>query len=121
MVQPYIPSVDVVGETALVYLDRRFSHAIAKSAVLERGVVNEAHPGIRPNEPSEAQLALGERALATVTAEPLLYARVDLMEGEAGPVVSEIELTEPYLFLRYAQGAVARFVDAICAELGRPA
>ncbi len=41
MVQPYLSEVDTLGETALVYVDGRFSHAVRKGAMLPAG---SAHP-----------------------------------------------------------------------------
>lgn len=46
-----------------------------------------------------------------------LYARVDLLAGTDGPVVLELELIEPSLFLGYADGAAERLADAIVASL----
>ncbi len=37
MIQPYLERVDEQGETALVYINGEFSHAIGKGAVLSRG------------------------------------------------------------------------------------
>lgn len=41
MVQPYLPAVDTWGETALLYLDGRFSHAIRKGPLLSDGAATE--------------------------------------------------------------------------------
>ena len=52
----------------------------------------------------------------------LLYARVDLIPGPDGdPVLVELELTEPSLFLGYADGAPDRLATAIATHLARPA
>jgi hypothetical protein len=40
----------------------------------------------------------------------LLYARVDLLPG---PVLIELEVTEPSLFLRHSEGAAQRFAHAV--------
>ena len=37
LLQPYLPSVDRDGETALVYIDGAFSHAIRKGPLLPLG------------------------------------------------------------------------------------
>ena len=42
LVQPYVTDVDTVGETALVYLDGVFSHAVSKGAMLASGMVHPA-------------------------------------------------------------------------------
>jgi hypothetical protein len=49
----------------------------------------------------------------------LLYVRVDLLPGPHGPLLGELELAEPSLFLGYAAGAADRFAAAITAEAAR--
>jgi hypothetical protein len=130
MVQPYLAGVDTHGETALLYFpsgpDEQglvFSHAIRKSAMLTGP--DEHVPGmykqetIHPRSPSLAEAAIARKALATVPGGPdrLLYARVDLIPGPDGPVLVELELTEPSLFLSTADGAPERFAEAIFSRL----
>ena len=51
----------------------------------------------------------------------LLYARVDLLPDEAGdPVVIELELTEPSLWLSSSPGAADRLAAAIKGALRPP-
>jgi glutathione synthase/RimK-type ligase-like ATP-grasp enzyme len=125
MVQPYVASVDSEGETALVYLGGRFSHAINKAQLLVAGAgVDDQlweNERITISRPSDAQRHVAEVALAaseTLTA-PTTYARVDLVTTPGvGPAVSEIELVEPGLFLRYAADtAPARFADVLVGLL----
>jgi len=124
MVQPYLAAVDTAGETGLVFLDGRFSHAIRKGPMLsgpDAGPTGLYRPEeISARQPSAAELAVAEQALAAVPGDtPLLYARVDLLPGPDGaPVLVELELTEPSLFLGYAPGAATRLAEAIVARLG---
>ncbi|MFI6453284.1 hypothetical protein ACIBF6_17170 [Streptosporangium amethystogenes] len=119
MVQPYLTRIDVTGERALVFVRNRFLHAIRKRAVLPPGLrydaPRDAHPGTEPWQPTSAELALAERALAAVPeADRLLYARVDMADDEAGePVMTELELVEPGLYLRFHQESIPTFVEAI--------
>ena len=110
MVQPYVERVDVTGETGLVYLGGEFSHAFRKSAILAEPV--EFEGGLMAVEQSSRHLAtVEERALGAQVASllpPTAYARIDLLPGEGGPVVLELELTEPSLFLHHDPGAAAR-------------
>ena len=125
MVQPYIVSIDEHGEIALVYIDGVFSHAVRKGAILrEPLVVNTAlfaAEDLAPTVADEAERALADAVLRYVQErEPVLYARVDLVRDERGePLVLEVELTEPSLFLGYADGATERFADAIARWAGR--
>lgn len=119
MVQPYLKAVDTYGETALVYLGGEFSHAVGKSAMLDGPYREAADPDererIEPRTPTAEQLATAERVLTACGADDrLLYARVDLIPGTRGePLLVELELTEPSLFLRHAQGSGDRFAAAI--------
>jgi hypothetical protein len=74
---------------------------------------------VRPAVATPAERAVGERALAAAPGEgPLLYARVDLVPDQAGrPVVLELELVEPSLFLDHDRGAADRLAAAIAARL----
>jgi hypothetical protein len=62
---------------------------------------------------------VAERAVGAVRdrfGTDLLYARVDLLPTPDGPVVVEVELTEPSLFLQHADGAADRFAVAVAAR-----
>jgi glutathione synthase/RimK-type ligase-like ATP-grasp enzyme len=116
MVQPYVPSVDERGETALLYFGGTFSHAIQKAPLLRRGAAPTgglfAPESITPREPTARERAVADRVVAWVAERfggSLAYARVDLVEGPGGgPLVLELELTEPSLFFLHAPGAAAR-------------
>ncbi|MGW2827796.1 ATP-grasp domain-containing protein [Streptomyces sp. NPDC001286] len=121
MVQPYMRAIDTGGERALQFFGGRLLHASRKRAVLAPGTAYDAdkvaHPDLEPWRPTPAELAVAERALAAVPdAAGLLYARVDLVDGEDGePVVMELELVEPNLFLFLHPGSVPAVRDAILA------
>ena len=73
---------------------------------------------IAPATPTDEELAVAAGALAAVPGpRPLLFARVDLLPGPDGPVVNEVELVEPSLFLRHSPGAVDRLAARIAAHL----
>lgn len=119
MVQPYLEQVDTVGETAMVYLGGRFSHAARKAAILSKEQTNStglyADEEISEYTPSEPERALADRVVATLP--PLAYARVDLLPTEDGPVILELELAEPSLFLHTSGGAPERAAEAFRALL----
>lgn len=130
MVQPYLSSVDTDGETALLFLagpdGLRFSHAIRKGAMLtgpDLGAESLRNPErITARTATPEQVAVAEKTLAAVPggAERLLYARVDLIPGGGdAPVLVELELTEPSLFIGHAEGAPDRLADAIVTHLRR--
>lgn len=114
MIQPYFKDVDEHGETALIFLGGEFSHAARKAAILSRDMSWStglyADEKIVPATASEAELELAERVLTELPG--LAYARVDLLPTAQGPVVLELELTEPSLFLAMEPGAPARAARA---------
>lgn len=115
LVQPYLGSVEGHGERALVFIDGEFTHAVRKSPRFAGGVeqVSEALPI------AAAERAVGEAALAPFR-DGLLYGRVDVAPGPDGdPLVMELELVEPSLFLLQQPRALERLADAIAARLGR--
>jgi len=113
MVQPYLASVETEQETSVLYVDGAYSHGARKGRVLTgTGALSPDDWDIGAREPSAAERALADRVLAEVDG-PLLYARVDLLRGPDGPVLLEVELTEPFLFLGLAEGAADRFAGAI--------
>ncbi len=127
LLQPYLPSVDSAGETALLYLDGAYSHAIRKGALLRldedatRALFAAEH--IQPRTPDADERALADRVIEAmpqlVDAEfPLAYARVDLIRAADGtPCVLELELAEPSLFLATDTDAGARFAAVLQARL----
>jgi O-ureido-D-serine cyclo-ligase len=122
LLQPYLARVDAHGETALMFFDGRFSHAIRKGPLLRRGEGPTralfAAEHITPRDASADEIAVAERTLAAIPfAKPLLYARVDLIHDDMGaPCVLELELSEPSLFFAQAPGSAQRFAGAIVAR-----
>jgi glutathione synthase/RimK-type ligase-like ATP-grasp enzyme len=115
MVQPYVASIDELGETALLYFDGVYSHAAHKGPILRRGVepTSEvfAAETIDTRDPPADERALADEIVARVG--DLAYARVDVVRGPDGPLVLELELTEPSLFFAQSDRAAERFAAAI--------
>jgi hypothetical protein len=126
MVQPYLRLVEE-GERALVFFSGTFSHAILKGPVLtEPGVIDNfrmPHPDVASHRPTDEEI---DTALAALAAVPWpsspLFARVDLALDETRkPVVMELELIEPNLFLGDHPRGLEWFVDAVATEGRRAA
>lgn len=119
LLQPYLDRVDAHGETALMFFDGVFSHAIRKGPLLARGAESTralfATEHITPRTPSPAELEVARAALAAIPfAPPFAYARVDLIQDADGaPCVLELELAEPSLFFDHAAGSAERFASAL--------
>ena len=122
MLQPYLECVDRDGETALIFIEGRFSHAIRKGPLLPAGAPSTpalfAPEEISARSPCAEELAVARSAVARIPFGELLYARVDLIRDAAGgPRVLELELTEPSLYFRYESRSAARFAAAALTRL----
>jgi hypothetical protein len=133
MVQPYLAAIDTAGETALLYFGGEFSHAVRKGPLLEPGMefVRTAYKeeSMSLRDPSAAELAVADLVLDALPATgagagrgDLLYARVDLVPGADGsPVLLELELAEPSMFLvldgTEGVASATRFAAAIAARV----
>lgn len=123
MLQPYLGRVDEYGETAVLYLGGAFSHAIRKGALLQAGAEPVsglfAPEEIRPRSADDAELAVAAAAHRALPFATPAYARVDLLrDAQGSPVVLELELTEPSLFLLHAPGSADRFASWLVHALG---
>jgi glutathione synthase/RimK-type ligase-like ATP-grasp enzyme len=115
LLQPFLPAVLSEGERSLVYVGGAFSHALDKVPVTGEFRVQEEHGGIITGvEPDAGSLEVAGAIVATLDPPPL-YARVDLVRDRGRPVLMELELVEPSLYLRTSPAAPARFAAAVDA------
>ena len=118
LVQPLLASVVAHGESNLVHFGGRFSHAIHKGARWDGDL--EQSRGLV--EPAADELALAQRVLAEVDRRgfgPIASARVDLARGTDGrPLLMELEIVEPSLFLDRAPARAPMLVDAVLCAAG---
>jgi glutathione synthase/RimK-type ligase-like ATP-grasp enzyme len=124
LLQPYLNSVDTAGETALMYFEGRFNHAIRKGPLLPPGGAATtglfAAETITPRIPGDDELKLAERVVRAIPFGTPLYARVDLIRDEArSPCLLELELTEPSLFFTHAAGSAERFAASVLRSCTR--
>lgn len=118
LLQPYLQRVDRDGETALMFFDGRFSHAIRKGPLLPPGGAATsglfAAETITARVPGADELQLAERIIAAIPTGVPLYARIDLIRDDAGaPCLLELELTEPSLFFAHSAGSAEKFTAAV--------
>ena len=113
MVQPYVASVDDYGERSIVWIDGELTHAMRKTPRF----VGDAERVDGPFPIADDERVVAEAALAPF-APHILYGRVDLARDSDGrPMVMELELVEPSLFLARHPPALARFVAAVVRVL----
>lgn len=119
MVQPYLKSVETYGERALIFLNSTYSHAARKTAF--QALLPAGEAGETPVEASGSEIAVAVRAVRALPVTAL-YARVDLVHADDGqPLVIELEVVEPSLFLGMHPRAAHRFADALIPLAARAA
>ncbi len=129
IVQPAIPSVAEVGEQALMFFNGEFSHAFNKGPLLAHGggllSGDEYVEQLSLATPTVDELDVAHRVLDAVrsVAPGLegrfpLYARIDLVATDEGPLLLEAEMFEPSYNVWLADGLVERFVAAVESVLG---
>ena len=110
VVQPFIASIREEGEYSLFYLGGKYSHAIQKVPREGDFRVQEEHgANIIAVQPDSFLVDCADAILRLV--EPLpVYARCDLVRGpDGGPLLMELELIEPSMYLRTHAEAPERF------------
>ncbi|HZV02498.1 MAG TPA: hypothetical protein VFF73_37675 [Planctomycetota bacterium] len=112
LVQPYLPSVEGYGERAVVWIDGAVTHSVRKSPRFG----GEHESVSRALEPTPDERAAAEAFVAHVGRD-LLYARIDLARDAQGrPLLMELELVEPSLFLVQSPPALDRLVRGIVSR-----
>ena len=126
LAQPYVASVDAIGETGVFFFGGRVSHAIRKGPILHRDAEPRPDSSLAGGQTSES-LALADAPVAFAQSvldaidERLLYARVDCVrDADGNDVVIEVELVEPYFFLTTSPAAAVAFAAAVVAWLDAP-
>jgi len=119
--QPVVESVHTDGEISVFVLDGRAVSQVRKVAAAGEVRVHEQYGGasyLAELEPEPAELAVATaRAVEELLGARLDYARVDLMRHGGRLVVSEVEATEPGLYLDVIPGNAVAFADAVQARL----
>jgi glutathione synthase/RimK-type ligase-like ATP-grasp enzyme len=116
LIQPYLASIEQ-GETSLICIDGEVSHAVHKVPAPGDFRTQEHHgAAVSAVEPTPAQVAVATAALAVPVTVPL-YARVDLVGSDDGPLLMELELIEPTLHLSEGASTVDAFAAAIVRTL----
>jgi hypothetical protein len=113
LVQPYASAIEQRGELSLVFINHTFSHAIHKQP--RAGDYRaQPHLGIDlvPCDPTDAEIAIATAALDAIPGAPM-YARIDLVVYDDAPVLMELELIDPYLYLDHVPAGLDRFTSAV--------
>lgn len=124
VVQPLVQSVRTEGETSVFVIDGRVVSQARKVPAQGEIRVHESYGGTTVAVPvSEEAADLARRtveAAQTLLGERLDYARVDQMRLADGTLaVSELEVTEPGLYLEILPGNADAFADLVVDRLGQ--
>lgn len=104
LVQPFIPDFDR-GEYSVVCLGGKVSHCVLKIPAPGEFRVQEDFGGTVRPAVAPPQVAALARDTLEASGRDWSYARVDIVNTAAGPLLVELELLEPELFLPMAPGS----------------
>ena len=113
LVQRFVPEVRTRGEWSFVFFMHEYSHAVLKMPKAGDFRVQRDFGGWWADSSPPRALVEQARQIVESVEGPLLYARVDGVETDAGLTLMELELIDPVLFLGRDAGAAGRFADAI--------
>ncbi len=118
LVQGYIPSITTRGEASLMVFGGVFTHSILKRAKTGDFRVQDDFGGsVHPYEHTHDDVALAQKVMAQCSGVPA-YGRVDIVWNEHNqPMVSELEIIEPELWVRNAPWSADYFAKAIANKL----
>lgn len=117
LVQPYVESIATAGEASLIFFGGIFSHAVRKTPKAGDYRVQDLYGGtVGAHRATNAEVDLGMRALAAAPAATA-YARVDLVHEAGRPLIMELELIEPELFLAASTDAPLDYARTLASLL----
>ncbi len=114
MLQPFLPNVITHGEIALMVIGGKFTHAILKRARSGDFRVQDDFGGtVHSYQPANDEITFAEHVVSVCSPTPT-YARVDvILDDDKRLAVSELELIEPEMWLRFFPTAAERLAEMI--------
>ncbi|EOD4833864.1 RimK family alpha-L-glutamate ligase [Campylobacter upsaliensis] len=112
LIQPFIESVEELGEFCLIFFGGKFNYAIHRQTQKDWRANSNYGVKIAPlKNPSKAHIDLALKALKALKSSNLLYARVDLLPQKNGKaLINEVELIEPSLYFDFHENALEQFI-----------
>ena len=111
MRQPYLEKVTTEGEISILIAGSEVSHAVVKRPAPGNFLVHQEHGGRTESCTVDGELARLSLAALRAAPRPPVYARVDWLFGPEGPLLAELELVEPDLYLLHNSAAADRFAE----------
>lgn len=121
LIQPYLQSIETSGEVSLIFFKSKgetvFSHGTVKRPANGEYRVQEEYGGSTTYlEMDKGLIDFSLSELETIK-YPFSFVRVDVVNWENDPMISEIELIEPDLYMRCAPDSADLFAEAIINTL----
>ncbi|EOG9532344.1 RimK family alpha-L-glutamate ligase [Campylobacter upsaliensis] len=112
LIQPFIESVEELGEFCLIFFGGKFNYAIHRQTQKDWRANSNYGVKIAPlKNPSKTHIDLALKALKALKSSNLLYARVDLLPQKNGKaLINEVELIEPSLYFDFHENALEQFI-----------
>src|SRR5258708_21518939 len=118
IVQPYVQSITELGETMLVFVNNKFSHAVRRLPPPGEFLTHEIHCGsVALASPTRPHLRVAQDVLQALPVRPVI-ARIDLVDMDGAPAVQEAELIDPCIYPELRPSVAEAVSSAIAAELG---
>lgn len=122
LIQPYVSSIVSDGEISLIFFNGEqieFSHAVLKRPQKSDFRVQSDFGGTEVLfSPTKEIINFASASLEMIPGD-WLYVRVDIVHWQIEPMISEIELIEPDLFLTFELSASDRLASALLKKLSR--
>src|SRR5262245_18464118 len=103
MLQPFVPEIVADGEWSFLYFGKKFSHAVVKTAKLgefrDQWTLGGTHKKLEASAALQEQVDAIFEKLDPLCGGGRLYTRISGLVQNGQFLVTEIELTEPYLFM----------------------
>lgn len=112
LIQPFIESVEELGEFCFIFFGGKFNYAIHRQTQKDWRANSNYGVKIAPlKNPSKAHIDLALKALKALKSSNLLYARVDLLPQKNGKaLINEVELIEPSLYFDFHENTLEIFI-----------
>jgi len=113
LMQEFVSEILTEGEWSLMYFGGEYSHAVRKLAKAGDFRVQSDFGGShRLETPGMSVRKVAQQVVDRFGAETL-YARIDIVEATRSPLIMEVELIDPELFLTVEPSGAERFANAL--------
>lgn len=115
ILQPFIETINTIGELSLIFIDEVYSHTVRKVPKKDDFRSQpEYGSDVSRYYPDPKIILVAESIIKQINLGYLLYARVDLvLDDSNNPLLMELEMIEPTLYFKWCPEAAERMVDSI--------